>query len=86
MSTHDTNGKEWLRVDQAKAGVKVITDGGFTCMREGVIKTIYIDPKYGPTISCSDITHDLDGQLNDEGTHYVGLYLCDKPPHPAFPA
>ncbi len=62
---------EYLRNTEAREGVSVIADGGFTCMNEGDVKTIKKGSDDYLYIECSDGRHDLDGQL--EGHQYIGL-------------
>jgi hypothetical protein len=75
MPTHDTNGREYARLDALKPGDLLEDDGGFGCL-DGVSKHevkrrddghLYID--------CEEGEHCLDGQI-DEGEHCVGLYLA----------
>ncbi len=56
-----------------KAGDIVQVDGDFTCLNDGETRTV-VDDGDGPKIACTDGWHYLDGQLSDDGSHYVGVY------------
>ena len=74
MSTHSLDGREWARVDQTKAGTMLIADGGFHgCIREGAVLTVEEDDD-GLYVPCGHGNHYLDGQENDAGSHFVGLW------------
>lgn len=65
----------WATVRQVKAGTLVVTDAGFTCVGNGKVKQVFKD-EAGLYIQCKDGQHYLDGQLDDTGKHYVGLWLA----------
>lgn len=73
MSTHSIDEREWARVDDTTAGSRVKVDGDFTCIAEGAELVVQKGP-HGLYVPCSDGCHYLDGQENDEGTHYVGMW------------
>lgn len=70
-----TNGRmqPFATVADTKIGDKVITDGGFTCLKENVVRTVRGD-KDGLFIACKHKRHYLDGQKDGLGIRYVGLY------------
>lgn len=87
--TNDVNEMQepFVRADEVKAGDFLITDGGFTCIREGECKQVFQDPQYvgedeyaGLYIMCSEGRHYLGGQLGgpfggfDSDEHLVGLW------------
>lgn len=65
--------RPFITVRAATTGTEVLTDGGFTCMPANATKMIYKDD-HGKYVQCKDGRHYLDGQLDDKGHHYVGLY------------
>lgn len=74
MSTRSVDGREWALIDQAKAGSKLIADGGFRgCIRKGAVLTVQED-EAGLFVPCRDGNHYLVGQENDSGSHFVGLW------------
>ena len=72
---------QFAKVSEVKVGTKLKADGGFTCIDEGTILTVYNDgtglyvPCRGPDGASwtSNGRHYLDGQLS-EGK-YLGLEL-----------
>lgn len=81
MSTHDTSGRPWATVADTKVGDQLIPDSGFDCLAVGVYYTVCADHTGRLYVQCDMAPshrqpgcHYLDGQLNDQGTHYVGLY------------
>lgn len=59
-----------------KPGDKVVTDGGFTCMPESVIRTVFADEIGNLYICCDEGRHYLDGQEDfddPENKPLVGL-------------
>lgn len=85
MATHDINGREYAKVTEVTVGTKLEADEGFTCIPWKTISIVasvwnelYIpcngpdDEDQGTNLSHK---HFLDGQMNDEGTHYTGLYV-----------
>ncbi len=67
--------RPFAKISDVKAGDKLKTDGGFTCMAEGEVKTIIADEAGRLFIECCDGRHALDGQ--EEGEIYVGLYKVE---------
>lgn len=77
MST-DLQGRPWLTVEEAKAGMYVDHDSGSDCWHKGRGYRI-LDEEYGGLyIRCKVGSHWLEGQLSDDGKHYVGLYRRRK--------
>lgn len=70
-----------VKLSKIKPGDKLIADGGFTCMKENDVKTVFKasdDPVYGGLfICCSHDRHYLSGQLDSEG-FLVGLYEANS--------
>ena len=73
MATHDKNGKPWAKLSELKEGDKLIADGDFTCLRSAGSVKIKKDHA-GFYFECSEGQHYLDGQLDDDGEHLIGLY------------
>ncbi len=72
----DTNGTEYVKLDEL-AGLKEIRiDGGFDCRPAGKVN-VYRRPDGRHYFMCSDGNHFLDGQA-DDGVHCIGCY---KPWH-----
>lgn len=72
---HDTNGREYLRVGEAKAGLTVELDGGFDCHAPGKVELK--DCFTGPYFECSHGSHNIDSQLSHDGKYYVGVYNAE---------
>jgi hypothetical protein len=62
-----------MNIRDAKAGMKVKADGGFTCLKGGAIRTVSIDKQGFPWIRCAQGSHYLNGQLSDEDGTLSGL-------------
>lgn len=58
-------------IKNIKRGDKLIADGGFTCLKPGAKRTVFIDGGK-PYICCDHGHHFLDGQMDAEG-YLVGL-------------
>ncbi len=71
MSTHDTDGREYLRITEAKAGQVIELDGDFTCCKAGNVK-LHSDKEGFLWFHCRAGEHGLIGQA--EGEHYIGVY------------
>lgn len=78
MSTHDIKGKEWARVDQVFEGSIVTTDGGMSCCLPNREYAVYASESKELFIQCDDGDHMLNGQHNEECSHYVGMYLMES--------
>lgn len=75
MSTHDRNGREWAKVSDIKEGSIISTDSNMGCVPMGTrLKVEYDGPRDWLYFNCAGERHYLGGHLNDEGTHYVGIY------------
>ena len=72
-ATKDTNGRDYLSVADATAGDRVEVDAGFTCIGTEEQRMLGLDDD-GLFFECADGRHYLAGQINDAGTHYVGVY------------
>lgn len=74
MPTHDTRGRAYLKLSDAKPGQKIICDGGFTCMDNFETARLARDLTTGDLyFICIDGTHYISGQA-DDGEHCIGLY------------
>lgn len=62
----------FAELKSVKAGDILKTDGGFTCMPEGVLRKVQADGEGNLYISCDDGEHYLDGQADARG-HLTGL-------------
>lgn len=56
---------------QAQPGVKVVVDGGFTCIEEGKVRTISRDKEGDLYFRCGKGRHYLNGQI--KGRYVIGL-------------
>ena len=65
-------------VSAVDIGMKLICDGGFTCMKEGAMKHVWGD-KDGLFVRCTDGRHYLSGQIDESGENYVGFWLAKEP-------
>ena len=73
-------GNDWsVPVDKVDYGTQLICDAGFNCLAEGSVVTV-MDDIWGLHVMCSGDggKHYLDGQLDDEGGHYVGFRLSAR--------
>lgn len=77
MPLQDKQGRAWAHSSTIKAGDMLRTDGGFTCLGEGVVIRVEDDKEHeglaGLYISCDDGRHYVEAQVGDEG-ELVGLY------------
>lgn len=62
-------------VKKVKIGTKFRCDGGFTCLKNGAVRTVKKDKKGNFYILCKEGHHDLSGQLNRRGDKYIGFWL-----------
>ena len=71
----------FAKLDEVKEGSILVTDGGFTCMKEGEAKKVerFVTTSVvgGLFIRCNDGKHFLDGQLNSHD-EYIGLTLKEE--------
>lgn len=76
----------FAKKNEVQAGVKLVADGGFTCIAEGAILTVQADDKGELFVPCAGAADDdaadeaahrhyIDGQL-DDGDEYIGLTLA----------
>lgn len=87
MPLKDAAGKAWAHRSGVRAGDKLRTDGGFTCLTEGEIRLVKMETGRLPGcsvqpppddfsrlyIDCGEGRHYLEGQIGDDG-ELVGLY------------
>jgi hypothetical protein len=76
--THDTNGRAYLKLSEARAGQSIELDGGFTCAASG--PTVLAADDRGLYFLChdeeaggADQHHYIAGQA-DDGEHCIGVY------------
>ncbi len=62
---------DYAKVSDVKVGDTVVTDGGFTCMKQNE-RHIVQEDENGLFIPCEEGHHYIDGQL-DDGDVYIGL-------------
>ncbi len=67
-----------MKLSEAKAGVMVKADGGFTCIPEGAVRTIKIDEDGFPYIYCDHGVHWLGGQVDRNGD-LIGFTRVGEP-------
>lgn len=72
MTTHDKDGRRYVRLDELKAGDVIETDDSFDCMARGQHKVEHF-PDQGLYVRCLDDHHFLSGQDDGDG-HLVGMY------------
>lgn len=63
---------KFAKLKSVKAGDILKTDGGFTCMPDGVLRKVQADADGKLWIRCGDGKHYLDGQADGQG-RLVGL-------------
>lgn len=72
----------WPKIDDLKAGDRLVADGGFTCIRAGCLCTVKWDGdtayrdksrESGLYVECDDGRHYLAGQVDDDGGLVVGF-------------
>lgn len=82
MPLTDKAGRTWAHSETVKAGDKLTTDDGFTCIKEGTVVTVlsdqYREGLSGLYVECEEGEHFLDGQLGKDG-ELVGLYAAIPP-------
>ena len=64
-----------MRYDDVKPGMKLRADSGFTCLKEGDIRTVKSDRHGDLYIECACGSHHLDAHRGTDGS-LVGLELC----------
>ncbi len=74
MATHDKDNREYAIVKEVKTGDILECDGDFDCLEPWTKHEVFSDENKELYIKCLAENHYLDGQYNDEETHYVGLY------------
>ena len=63
-----------VKIEDVKEGSVLIADDGFTCLKDGAECVV---ERQGDElgVKCSHGFHDLEGQVSDDGTEYVGFEL-----------
>ena len=62
----------WARESEVKVGTRLEADGGFTCLKEGTIRTVEQGEKGGLFVPCSEGRHWIAVQL-DGRDRYIGF-------------
>lgn len=74
-ASHDKFGNPYLKLSDARPGMTVWLDGGFTCHASGRAR---LHGKYGPGAwyTCDAGRHYIDGQC-DDGGYCIGIYPAE---------
>lgn len=75
-TTCDAKGRPYLKLSEARDGMFVWLDDGFTCHVPGRVQIH--DLGDGPYFECDCGQHKLDGQC-DDGVHCIGVYGSAQP-------
>jgi hypothetical protein len=75
LATQQPDGYALTKVADVKPGTVLIADGGFDCLRNLELCTVKMDDRGELYVDDDQGRHDLEGQLNNDGTHYVGFWL-----------
>lgn len=76
MKSTDKHGRPWLKLKEAKAGMQIQVDAGFTCIKPYSIRKLH-RIKNGLCFTCKEGTHLISGQA-DDGIYCVGLYKVPR--------
>lgn len=71
-NSHDANGREYLKLSNAKEGMKVQLDSGFSCASEGEVILFMINEEL--CFACANGNHAIEGQADDDGIYCMGIY------------
>ena len=71
---------EFVMMCDAKPGLRLRADGGFTCIEQGALLTVETDSDGIKFVPCSHGRHYLDGQLAEDG-RLVGLFSAESEEH-----
>ena len=63
MATHDKQGREYLKIANAKVGMKIVCDGGFDCVEQ--FETVRLN---------QDSTTGMFYFICAHGRHYIGVH------------
>lgn len=77
--THDGAGREWAKVSEVKRDSTVMVDDAFPCVLQGAELGVFENEDNELCIHCDHGNHSLVGQLNNAGTHYIGVYHIAPP-------
>jgi hypothetical protein len=67
-----------MKLTDLKPGDLIVADDGFTCLTEGeVCEVLFSNDANEAYVKCSDGTHYLDGQLDEDGEIIVGFTRCE---------
>lgn len=62
-------------IEHISEGTQILLDEGFNCVEVGAQRAVCRDDN-GLYFLCHSGRHYLDGQLSDNGKHYVGIALA----------
>lgn len=65
---------EFAKTSEMKVGIKLKADAGFTCLKEGDIRTVFETIDGRLAIACARGIHTLDSQYDHGKDQIVGLY------------
>lgn len=65
-------------ISDVKVGTELIPDSVFSCVEAGVPVKIEKTPEGSHFFKCNAGIHHLDGQISEDGLHYVGLTMTPK--------
>lgn len=71
----DLNGREYLKLEEARPGMVVELDSGFECFKASTV-TLMSDNE-GLYFYCTAGLHYIHSQCNSETSHCIGMYKCD---------
>lgn len=74
LATRQPDGYALTKIADVKPGTVLIADSGFDCLRNLELCTVKRDAHGELYVDDDQGRHDLEGQLNDDGTHYVGFW------------
>lgn len=63
----------WLTIDEARPGIKIRCDGGFTCVPPDSVHTLHQQADGDLYFNCACGHHAIEGQA-DDNPFYIGLY------------
>ena len=62
-----------MKLNEIKAGDKLIADAGFTCMKDGQVGVVVRTEGGALAVPCDAGHHLLDGQVDDKTGELIGL-------------
>lgn len=78
VRTHDLQGRAYIRLADIRAGTVLQFDADFGCLDPA---QVYVAKMNGeiPYVECTEGTHTLDVQADDNGGYCVGVYAAEGP-------